>query len=267
MKEKNASPPCNIRNRAGESQSSIARRFHGPPGRPLQPHWDNKWQSSFRKTRCYYCPPASLYQGPPCYHWKYSSQHTPDLERYQGRQCGTGGGNMDWEQETLCWERAASSTRNVVSPRGCMESTQLATHLLLRSVQTLAAWGVMVETGFTHVLRNVMLLAVYAKWTNLVEGVWYTGSTNLVHVYSNLTAVRYRDIILQPHVLPAIDVQRELFQRDNARPHIARVTSHFLAANNINVLPCLSPDINPIEHLWDELDRHLRQRKTFRSKR
>jgi len=44
-------------------------------------------------------------------------------------------------------------------------------------------------------------------------------------------------------------------QQDGARPHTTRVTQQFLAQRNINVLEwaAMSPDMSPIDHLWDEL--------------
>ena len=48
--------------------------------------------------------------------------------------------------------------------------------------------------------------------------------TNLVYVPDNLTVARYRNEILQLHLMHVIDRQRELFQHDNAKPHTARVT-------------------------------------------
>jgi len=85
----------------------------------------------------------------------------------------------------------------------------------------------------------------------------YDRKTDLVHVPGNLTALRYRDEILQPHLMHVIDRQ------DNARPHTAHVTMDYLEQNNINVLPWSfkSPDFNPIEHLWDQLDKHVHQRQ------
>ncbi len=51
-------------------------------------------------------------------------------------------------------------------------------------------------------------------------------------------------------------------QHDNAPPHVARIRTQFLEAENIPVLawPAYSPDMSPIQHVWDALDRRIWQR-------
>jgi hypothetical protein len=50
----------------------------------------------------------------------------------------------------------------------------------------------------------------------------------VVHIPGNLTAQRYCDEILQPHVLPLMQQNGARFQHDNARPHTARITTALL---------------------------------------
>lgn len=94
-------------------------------------------------------------------------------------------------------------------------------------------------------------------------GVTWNGRTDLIRIDGNLTARRYIDEILRPVVTPFINQHPGyLFQQDNARPHTAYITRAYFNANNINLLqwPSRSPDLAPIEHVWDYLGRHARER-------
>lgn len=96
-------------------------------------------------------------------------------------------------------------------------------------------------------------------------GISFEARTNLVIMNGGgMTADRYIREVLEPHVVPFAPFIGDdfLLMHDNARPHVARIVSEYLAEVEIPVVnwPALSPDLNPIEHVWDALGRKIRCR-------
>ncbi|UYV78732.1 hypothetical protein LAZ67_16002585 [Cordylochernes scorpioides] len=106
--------------------------------------------------------------------------------------------------------------------------------------------------------------AIVERPTVLQRGimVWgaiaYDSRSPLLRIQGTMTAQRYVDDVLRPVTLPYLQGgPNALYQQDNARPHTAQISQQALQDVQILPWPPYSPDLSPIEHVWDIIGRRL----------
>jgi hypothetical protein len=103
-------------------------------------------------------------------------------------------------------------------------------------------------------------------WCNCLGCFSFDCKLDLYVIDGNLTGQKYRDNVLAPHVVPHFDnhalADRPMFMDDNDRPHRARIVQYFLQQDAVQTIPwpAMSPDMNPIKHVWDFIGRKINQR-------
>ena len=115
--------------------------------------------------------------------------------------------------------------------------------------------------------RNIVETVPFGGGSVMVWGcVSYDCKLDLITVRGNLNGQIYRQNILEASVVPHFDNHplnaRPVFMDSNARPHGARVVTDYLCNESITTLPwpARSPDVNPIEHIWDIIGRCVKER-------
>ena len=103
-------------------------------------------------------------------------------------------------------------------------------------------------------------------------GIYFDGRTDLcVMMNGSVNHLRYRDEILVPFVVPYAGAigQEFILMDNNETASRARIVTTYLEDQGIERMdrPAKSPDMNPIEHAWDMLQRRVSARSRQTSTR
>lgn len=99
-------------------------------------------------------------------------------------------------------------------------------------------WGCMTRAGLGRLIRIEGIMDRY-KYVDILKS-GFLGTL--------------RDHNIQPGTF--------IFQQGNDSKHTSKFTKAWMQDNGLDVLPWApqSPDMNPIEHIWNEVDRRVRKR-------
>ena len=116
--------------------------------------------------------------------------------------------------------------------------------------------AMLMNAAFQSALSNDIVVEHPELWGVIT----YHGRSKLLRIEGNFNSNRYIREVPQPEVIPFLQyIHEAIFQQNNARPQVSKTDRDFFSAQHMQLFPwpVYSPDMSPIEHMWDLVGRNL----------